>query len=490
MAESTTKFLQTEIEQLVSLCFSEYTTQDLNPLKLATDSHLKYLKNKKKSFVSLDASRPWLCFWTLNSANLLDLLSDAEALNYNLPDYTIQLLKYQHHSGGFAGGFGQLAHLAATYAAVHSLALLQDESAWLKIDRQKMHSFLLQMKQPDGSFIMHKDGESDVRGSYCAISVAKLLNILTPELKQGCAEYIRSCQTYEGGIGGLPGLEAHGGYTYCGVAALALLKELEILDLRSLTYWATSRQMSFEGGFQGRTNKLVDGCYSFWMGGVLAILETYWDSTLYDHQAMHKYTLTCSQLETGGFRDRPEILKWDEDNITLTESQKSATMKITEPKTPYIHYNSDTDQVLGTTALIPPMELETALNFAKSTMPSSSSSSIEQHHVILDPQTSGSEWDDSDEEEQDEEEVEQRKKFTAIRAQHYNMKNVLRQAKLNEEEHLRLHRLKHPDDPEVECNDSEESDDGHCESIGVLNKNADVIDYRRDMESENSNIKQ
>lgn len=28
--------------------------------------------------------------------------------------------------------------------------------------------------------------------------------------------------------------------------------------------------MKFEGGFQGRANKLVDGCYSFWVGGVSA----------------------------------------------------------------------------------------------------------------------------------------------------------------------------------------------------------------------------
>lgn len=31
--------------------------------------------------------------------------------------------------------------------------------------------------------------------------------------------------------------------------------------------------MSFEGGFQGRTNKLVDGCYSFWDVGMIAILS-------------------------------------------------------------------------------------------------------------------------------------------------------------------------------------------------------------------------
>lgn len=33
-----------------------------------------------------------------------------------------------------------------------------------------------------------------------------------------------------------------------------------------------NKQMKFEGGFQGRTNKLVDGCYSFWQGGAFPII--------------------------------------------------------------------------------------------------------------------------------------------------------------------------------------------------------------------------
>jgi protein farnesyltransferase subunit beta len=31
--------------------------------------------------------------------------------------------------------------------------------------------------------------------------------------------------------------------------------------------------MKFEGGFQGRTNKLVDGCYSFWQGALFPLLH-------------------------------------------------------------------------------------------------------------------------------------------------------------------------------------------------------------------------
>ena len=40
-----------------------------------------------------------------------------------------------------------------------------------------------------------------------------------------------------------------------------------------LLRWASQRQGSIEGGFNGRTNKLVDGCYSFWQGGLFQVLQ-------------------------------------------------------------------------------------------------------------------------------------------------------------------------------------------------------------------------
>ncbi|PFH51343.1 hypothetical protein AMATHDRAFT_142898 [Amanita thiersii Skay4041] len=40
-------------------------------------------------------------------------------------------------------------------------------------------------------------------------------------------------------------------------------------------------------------------------------------------------------------------LQWDEENLALTEIQKDSLMKITEPKTPYVRYNPETDEVEG-----------------------------------------------------------------------------------------------------------------------------------------------
>ncbi|KAK3165378.1 hypothetical protein QOZ80_1AG0032420 [Eleusine coracana subsp. coracana] len=131
---------------------------------------------------------------------------------------------------------------------------------------------MLRVKDTSGAFRMHEGGEIDVRASYTAVSVASLVNILDDELAKGVGDYIARCQTYEGGIAGEPYAEAHGGYTFCGLAALILLNETEKLDLHSLIDWVAFRQ-GVECGFQGQTNKLVDGCYSFWQGAAIALTQ-------------------------------------------------------------------------------------------------------------------------------------------------------------------------------------------------------------------------
>ncbi|CCO26418.1 hypothetical protein BN14_00441 [Rhizoctonia solani AG-1 IB] len=58
-------------------------------------------------------------------------------------------------------------------------------------------------------------------------------------------------------------------------------------------------------------------------------------------------------------------LTWDEENLALTEVQKDSLMKITEPKTPYVRYNAETDEVEGFSN-IPAFNLDTNLNRANS----------------------------------------------------------------------------------------------------------------------------
>ena len=51
---------------------------------------------------------------------------------------------------------------------------------------------------------MHEDGEVDVRGTYTVVAIASLLNLLTPELTAGVAEFALACQVWPGGAFQLP----------------------------------------------------------------------------------------------------------------------------------------------------------------------------------------------------------------------------------------------------------------------------------------------
>ncbi|KAF9903819.1 hypothetical protein EC991_003267 [Linnemannia zychae] len=311
--------IQLETEEGIRRVFFPYTQESPMPLPIASIElrklrHVKYvlgaLDNLASHWSALDASKPWLCYWILHALDLL---------GYKIPErIAVRAISTMRHiqspTGGFGGGPGQEAHLATTYAAINTLAIIGTKEAYDVVDREKLLEFLLSVKQKDGSFTMTVGGEVDVRGSYCAMSAATITNIVTPELTANAAEFIARCQTYEGGIGGFPGVEAHAGYSFCGLAALELLGRTDILNLDTLTRWSSARQMSMEGGFQGRTNKLVDGCYAFWTGGIFPILGKMLETAgqdadaldfVYDRHGLQEYLLVACQSKTGGLRDKP-----------------------------------------------------------------------------------------------------------------------------------------------------------------------------------------
>lgn len=206
-------------------------------------------------------------------------------------------------------------------------------------------------------------------GTYCLLVVATVLDILTPELLHNIDKHLVGCQTYEGGFasdkwtfgGATTGpsasfAEAHGGYTSCALLAHFLLTSVQpaseplpsldpgfpaSIDVDSAVRWSALMQgNSYElGGFRGRSNKLVDGCYSWWVGGGFPVLEelvrkgnenksevesdvkvTVLDGDdgdwvdvagshgLFNRVALQEYVLLAGQNEAGkggGLRDKP-----------------------------------------------------------------------------------------------------------------------------------------------------------------------------------------
>ena len=51
---------------------------------------------------------------------------------------------------------------------------------------------------------------------------------------------------------------SNGRYSYFEISTLILLNKLNEIDIKSFILWLKLRKMIKEGGFNGRTNKLVD----------------------------------------------------------------------------------------------------------------------------------------------------------------------------------------------------------------------------------------
>jgi protein farnesyltransferase subunit beta len=110
------------------------------------------------------------------------------------------------------------------------------------------------------------------------------------------------------------------------------------LNLNALLQWSAQRQLPLEGGFNGRPNKLVDGCYSFWVGGGFILLDAAYaqkklfeqgvqstekkpevtgmeeingfhddapGTASFNREALQEYILVCCQASSGGLLDKP-----------------------------------------------------------------------------------------------------------------------------------------------------------------------------------------
>lgn len=236
--------------------------------------------------------------------------------------------------GGFRGSTGDPAgtpgNLPSTYTALASLALLR--APLDRLDRPALHAFLASCQAPDGSFSPTPDTlglfQNDVRMAYTASLAAKVAGGKPLFDVPAAVEFVRRCETWEGGYAGRPGIESHGrfavlswanppgGTNYCALAALSLLGALDKADVAGSSRWLLQRQI---GGFQGRPGKLEDVCYSFWCGGALAVSAgcSRVQAVLTTHQTLglaslvneepNAQFLLDSQSPIGGFGKEPDV---------------------------------------------------------------------------------------------------------------------------------------------------------------------------------------
>ena len=169
------------------------------------------------------------------------------------------------------------SHIAMTYSALAALLTLGDSLE--RVDRPGIVHAIAALQREDGSFTATSDGsECDTRFLYCACAISAILNDWSGVDCDRAEGYARNCLCYDGGFGLVPGQESHGGSTFTATASLRLMGRLSTFEhfrIRDLEQWCLRRQVTSLdgiGGFQGRCNKDADTCYSFWIGGTLAMI--------------------------------------------------------------------------------------------------------------------------------------------------------------------------------------------------------------------------
>jgi protein farnesyltransferase subunit beta len=285
------------------------TKQDRAVLEVAgLISYCELLLSRSPTGMSQEAFSPMNPFTVLLPLRLVgyDRLPEFLALQRRLLSFYAQ----RRCRGTFSGFPAEYLHMVISYQALCGVCLLGLDEGYALIDRQALYRELLACKVANGAIASSVGMEHDLRSTFCGILHAHVLNMMTPELVANVAEFVLSCRSYDGGLGPSPTLEAHGGYLHCGVGIMKMLGRLGDLNLNELIRWIAVRQSAFAGGFCGRPNKLVDSCYSWWVGSAARIIADHLGiPPFWNERAMAMYILQVAQARDGGFAPRPPAVR-------------------------------------------------------------------------------------------------------------------------------------------------------------------------------------
>ena len=298
-------------------------TEEATPSKFSFHRHSKYFEMMSGCLPSVleeyDSIRISILFFSLSGMDLLGTLDKYKGKEQTI-DWIYSTLLVDHNAiktgfRGFSIGnefspHGSIefclfdtGHLAMTYTAIASLLILGDDLS--RLDRELIARTVGNLQTPEGSFLSCLEGgECDMRYVYCACCVCYILDDWRFVDRNKIAEFVKKSVSFDFGIGQGMGLEGHGGSTFCGLASLVLMDELD----KCLGYklkerikkWCIFRQVT---GFHGRPNKRVDTCYSFWVGGALRLLES---TQFISQQDLIDYLFSTENNVTGGYSKWPE----------------------------------------------------------------------------------------------------------------------------------------------------------------------------------------
>lgn len=265
---------------------------------------LKYCFYSLKTYHSMESHKITILYFIIGGLTILKSLTDEEkelSINFVLHN---AILNNDNHVIGFRGGnftgwsfnpnyeFNKedIPHLAASYCALAILnmcgyenlqkiekklqAVLSNDNVFFT--EEPIINEILKNQDENGSIrAQNFDTEKDVRFFYCAMCIFKFLGKNSDEIKslinfKQSEKFLKSIRSYEGGFSMIEEGESNAGLTFCAIASYKILN-IEIPNIDNLLFWLNQRNSIL--GVNGRTNKIPDTCYTFWVMGSLSNLD-------------------------------------------------------------------------------------------------------------------------------------------------------------------------------------------------------------------------
>lgn len=186
--------------------------------------HVNYfhmlLRCLPEAYISFQTNRMMALYFCVSGLDLLDAL-DTITNKQELIDWIYQ---QQCEEGGFIGGgftpphkakIGdgeeyRQGHVTLTYTALAALAVLGDD--YSRVNKEQMVKWLSTLQNEDGSFkAVTLGSETDARFVFSAVAICFMIGNYDGIDIQKTLKFMLSLQSYDGGIGVLPGQESHAG---------------------------------------------------------------------------------------------------------------------------------------------------------------------------------------------------------------------------------------------------------------------------------------
>jgi len=231
--------------------------------------------------------KPWIIFWLFNLKDLLNIPMSKKLCQ--------KIYKFCREFFSDKRGVSSFNVSTPSLFILYPIILLRcicltKNDFYNKKEIEFIYFYIRKLKIKNtvfrGSFV----GDIDPRNIYCVFTISSLFNMLTKELSDCFDLNYNFFKNLDDSFSLEKTRESHGALSFC-----FLSSEIFYFNSNSMYFpssctknWIIDKQKIHNNQFQGRTSKLTDSCYFFWLGSISIIFSLQFSDKVYELFYLYK----------------------------------------------------------------------------------------------------------------------------------------------------------------------------------------------------------